>query len=108
MRSYLVRPRLFPLIVVAALVLCGWALAAASNPTPAEGLTNCSVSDLSISSDENAFLALINEYRADNDALPLAYSSNLNRMATWLATDMVANNYFSHTDSLGRTFGTRL
>ena len=34
-------------------------------------------------------------------------STNLNRASTWMAADMGAKNYFSHTDSLGRSPSTR-
>jgi uncharacterized protein YkwD len=75
---------------------------------PAEALTNCSVADFSVSGEEQAFLTLINEYRAQNGLGALQLSSGLNRMASWHATDMATKNYFSHTDSLGRSFSTRL
>ncbi len=75
---------------------------------PVAALTNCSVSDTGISSEEQAFLGLINQYRAQNGAPALSISTGLTRMATWHATDMATKNYFSHTDSLGRSFSTRL
>jgi hypothetical protein len=74
----------------------------------AEALTNCSVADYSINSEEQAFLGLINDYRAQNGAPALQISTGLSRMSSWHATDMATKNYFDHTDSLGRSFGTRL
>ncbi|MGE3421813.1 MAG: CAP domain-containing protein [Dehalococcoidia bacterium] len=73
----------------------------------ASALTNCSVSDNSIDAEEQAFLGLINNYRAQNGLQALTMSTNLNRSATWMAVDMGAKNYFSHTDSLGRSPSTR-
>jgi hypothetical protein len=74
---------------------------------PAEALTNCTVSD-SFDSEEQAFLALINNYRAQNGRAALTASVNLNRASAWMAKDMATKNYFSHTDSLGRSAGTRI
>jgi uncharacterized protein YkwD len=52
--------------------------------------------------EEQAFLGTINNYRAQNGLGPLALNDSLNNVARWMANDMAANNYFSHTDSLGR------
>jgi len=73
----------------------------------ADALTNCTVSDFSMDAEEQAFLVLINNYRAQNGRTALSASTNLNRAATWHATDMGAKKYFSHTDSLGRDPSTR-
>ena len=51
----------------------------------------------------NSFLAVINNYRAQNGAEPLQISSSLTSAAQWLANDMAAKNYLSHTDSQGRS-----
>jgi uncharacterized protein YkwD len=74
---------------------------------PAEALTNCTVTD-SFDSEEQAFLALINNYRAQNGRSTLTASVNLNRAAAWMANDMGTKNYFSHTDSAGRSASTRI
>ena len=73
----------------------------------ASALTNCTVSDMSVDSEEQAFLGLINSYRSQNGLGALSTSTNLNRSSTWLAADMGAKSYFSHTDSLGRSPSTR-
>lgn len=73
----------------------------------ARALTNCTVADNSIDAEEQAFLGLINDYRTQNGLGALTMSTNLNRSATWMAADMGAKNYFSHTDSLGRSPSTR-
>ena len=74
---------------------------------PASALTNCTVSSTAIDSEEQAFLGLINNYRAQNGLGALSISTNLTRAATWHSTDMGQNNYFSHTDLLGRSPSTR-
>jgi len=80
----------------------------AGTARPAAALSNCSVSDTTFDSEEQQFLQLINQYRAQNGLSTLSVSTNLNRSATWMARDLAVNNYFSHTDSLGRSPGTRI
>lgn len=55
-----------------------------------------------IDAEEQAFLKLINDYRAQNGLGALRVSMALTRAADWMSTDMAAKNYFNHTDSLGR------
>jgi len=50
----------------------------------------------------------INRFRARNGRAQLCYSSRIAAAAWWLAGDMAAKNYFSHTDSQGRNGGQRL
>jgi uncharacterized protein YkwD len=76
-----------PLLVV----LAASALAT-SSPRQAEALD----------SEEQAFLTIINNYRAQNGLGALAIDPQLSDVARWMANDLAANNYFSHTDSLGR------
>ena len=92
---------------LAALLIAAGAFTAMGDGTPARALTNCTVSDNSVDAQEAAFLTLINSYRAQNGLPALAMSTNLNRAATWLAVDLATKNYFSHTDSLGRSPSTR-
>lgn len=92
-------------VLAAALLLLG--SATLQRPPAAYALTNCTVSDNTVDAQEQAFLGLINNYRAQNGKGALTMSVNLNRAATWLAVDMGAKNYFSHTDSLGRSPSTR-
>jgi uncharacterized protein YkwD len=58
--------------------------------------------------EEQAFLSMINNYRAQNGLGPLAVNDSLTGVARWMANDMAANDYFSHTDSLGRDPFTRM
>jgi uncharacterized protein YkwD len=75
----------------------------AGGARPAEALTNCNVEDMTFDAQEQQFLKLINQYRAQNGKSALTVSTNLNRAATWMARDLAVNRYFSHTDSLGRS-----
>ena len=59
-------------------------------------------SALALDVEEQAFLGIINDYRAANALAPLSANSQLNDIARWMSQDMVANDYFGHTDSLGR------
>lgn len=55
-----------------------------------------------LDSEEQTFLATINDYRAQNGLGPLSENSTLDNDARWMANDMATHNYFSHEDSLGR------
>lgn len=102
-------PRLFPPLLASFLAVGLLVATAVMQPArPVLALTNCTVSDLSIDSEERAFLTLINNYRASKGAGALTMSDALNRAATWHATDMATKGYFSHTDSLGRSSNTRM
>jgi uncharacterized protein YkwD len=61
-----------------------------------------------LDTEQAAFLTLINNYRAQNGVGPLQVSVALQNSSQWMSTDMATRNYFSHTDSLGRTPGTRI
>jgi uncharacterized protein YkwD len=94
----------FALAVAAGLLTPGGGV----RPSPAEALTNCNVNDLTVDAEEQAFLTLINQYRAQNGLQALGIDQHLNRASSFLAQDMATNNYFSHTDSFGRGLGPRL
>ncbi len=63
---------------------------------------------MALDGEEQAFLGLINQYRAANGLGALSLDGQLNSAALWMSQDMAANNYFSHTDSLGRDPFTRM
>lgn len=75
--------------------------------TPARAAGECSVDNAALDGEEAAFLSLINQYRSAHGLGALSTSANLMRSATWLAADMGARGYFSHTDRLGRNTSTR-
>jgi uncharacterized protein YkwD len=96
-----------PALAAAGILVLG--AVAIGGGTAAHALTNCTVSDsaVALDSQETAFLGLINSYRASNGLAALTLSTNLNRSSAWMANDLGANNYFAHTDSLGRDPSTR-
>ena len=100
--------RYVPAAGLAAILLAILAVAAQPLRT-ASALTNCTVADADVALDaeEARFLQLINNYRAQYGLGPLTVSANLNRAAAWMALDMGQKNYFSHTDSLGRSPSAR-
>ena len=55
-----------------------------------------------LDSEEQTFLSIINNYRSTQGLGTLALDPQLNGVALWMANDMASNDYFSHTDSLGR------
>ena len=61
-----------------------------------------------LDSEEWAFLTLINNFRAQNGSGPLQVSVTLESSSKWMSNDLSSKNYFSHTDSLGRSAGARL
>jgi uncharacterized protein YkwD len=67
-----------------------------------------SAADPVLDAEEKAFCKQINQYRAQNGKSALRVSVSLTNASKWLSKDMATKNYFSHTDSLGRTFSTRL
>jgi len=75
----------------------------AAAPPAADALSNCDVSDASLDGEEQAFLGLINAYRAKSGAPALRIDAALTRASTWMANDLARRSGFSHTDSLGRS-----
>ncbi len=96
--------RLFVAAIVA-LALMG--LHAAGTTRHAEAITNCDVQDLTYEQEEADFLTLINDYRASKGKDPLTVSQHLNQAASWQAHSLATEDYFSHTDSSGRTASAR-
>ncbi len=89
-------PRFAPILALALLTLAVISPAVASAADP--------VLDV----EERAFCTQINQYRVQNGRAPLQLSVSLTNASEWMSTDLATNNYFSHTDSLGRTFVPRL
>ncbi len=61
-----------------------------------------------LDSEEWSFMDIINAHRQDLGLGKLRVSLKLTTAAEWMSNDMVANNRFSHTDSLGRGLEGRL
>ncbi len=53
--------------------------------------------------EEQAFVVLLNDYRGQNGLGALSIDSSIQSAAEWMSADMGEKNYFSHTDSLGRS-----
>lgn len=72
--------------------------------------TNCNVASnkLSMSASEKELLKLINDYRQQNGAGPLAPQAQLQQAAAWLSNHMATGGPFDHTDGLGRSPEQRL
>ena len=87
------RPFLASLLAIAVAVVAVVAVAGA--PRGAEA-------DPAIDAEEQAFLGIINSYRAQNGLGTLSLNTELNNAGDWMSNDMAAKDYFSHTDSLGR------
>ncbi len=64
--------------------------------------------DPQLDSEEQAFVTLINNYRAQNALGPLSIDWEMQASSDWMSNDMGVNAYFSHTDSLGRDPWTRM
>lgn len=58
--------------------------------------------DPALDSEEQAFVTLINNYRAQNGAGPLTVVTTISNASDWMSADMGQEAYFDHTDSLGR------
>ena len=86
-------------IAVAGASSMAWSI----HPRTAGALTNCDTSTAALDASELKVIADINAFRAENGLPPLKISPNLSRAAAFMVDDMLAKNYFSHTDSLGRS-----
>ncbi len=77
---------------------------------PVRALNNCTVSDaeISLDSEEQAFLTLINNYRTQNGRGALSTTTSLNRASAWMANDLGVKAYFSHDEPSGRNWSQRL
>ncbi|MCK9518498.1 MAG: CAP domain-containing protein [Dehalococcoidia bacterium] len=84
------------------LALLGFVLIVPS-PQSAGAATNCAGGTPSIDAEEQAFLGLLNSYRAQNGLSALSLNPTLNQAAAWMANDLATNRYFAHADSLGRS-----
>lgn len=92
-------PFLFATFLVAA--------AALDHPAPANASTVCDAPDAFIDDQEAAFVGLLNDYRASSGLAPVSLDISLIESAGWLAGDLGYRNYFSHTDSFGRSIQSR-
>lgn len=96
-----------PLAAVALLCLLAGARLAAGGAAHAGG--PCDAGGLDFDASERTMLELVNAARAGHALTPLVPNVTLTRAAAWKSADPSAGRVtFSHTDSLGRDFGTRM
>lgn len=95
--------RCFAAIVLGVLLTMPFAQSTASRVSAAG---DCTV-DATMDSEEQAFLTLINNHRAQNGLGPLTASYMLTKAAAWKSKDMATNNYFAH-DDLSRNWVQRI
>jgi uncharacterized protein YkwD len=93
--------RVLRVLLAGGLAVAALFLIAPGTTRHSEAIANCSAV-ASTDSAEEAFLGVINNYRAANGLQPLTISANLNRAAEWMAQDLAKRPFLSHTDSLGR------
>ena len=95
------RPSLWGWVVAAlaaVLLIAPGAAAAPAEPVGiVDSLTAPSSADACVDSEEIAFLALINDYRAASGMPPLSVSASLSSAAAYHSIDMAANGYLAHT-----------
>lgn len=83
-------------------VLGGAVLAAVLTAVSLAGsLGRGATASVQLDPEEQAFVVLLNDYRAQNGLGPLSIDSSIQSAAEWMSADMGENDYFSHTDSLG-------
>ena len=61
-----------------------------------------------LDSEENTLWTLLNDYRQANGVQPDGLNDQRVAAAEWMSSDMAANDYCSHTDSLGRDARQRM
>ncbi len=94
-------------VALAGIVAMAVAFAVAERATPRTlAAGDCTV-DATMDTEEQAFLVLINNYRAQNNLPPLAASYTLTKASAWKSRDLGTNNYFAH-DDLSRTWVQRI
>ncbi|WP_322796036.1 CAP domain-containing protein [Tepidiforma sp.] len=108
MHAVPLRPLLLARAGAVALLL-GLALAPQAAP-PALAAGPCDVPDpvAALDTEEQAFLRLLNDYRASLGLRSVALDPALTRGAAWMAIDLADRQALDHTDSLGRSPWTRL
>jgi len=72
------------------------------------GSTSQTSAAIVLDPEEQAFVTLINNYRAQNGVGALTIDPSIQGAAEWMSADMGQYNYFSHTDHLGQTPWTRM
>lgn len=96
--------KLWPLLLAGAFILAALAFL----PEKAFPATICApVTEATPDAAEDAFMPLLNAYRAQDGLPALSASPRLSQAAAWMANDLATHDYFSHVSSDGRTFVQR-
>ncbi len=96
--------RITSIAAAAALLFSVWAMV---GPEAAVAQGPCAATATAFDVEEQAFVAALNDYRADRGLAPLIPTITLRRSALWHAGDMAQRDYFAHNDSIGRDPSTR-
>ncbi|HSP54861.1 MAG TPA: CAP domain-containing protein, partial [Dehalococcoidia bacterium] len=80
-------------------LLIGAVMGALAGIRPA---TSAPAAAVTLDSEEQQFLNLINDYRGGQGLPTLSIDPQLEAASRWMSTDMAMNDFFSHYDSLGR------
>lgn len=101
------------LITVAALLLSLFVIVSqtqkSQDPRTRAQITNCTVlsADLTVDTEEQKMLILLNNFRKQKGAPQLKISQSLTRSASWMSQDMATTKKLDHTDSLNRSSSKR-
>jgi uncharacterized protein YkwD len=91
-------------------LLCALALVLVALPgraaSPAAAAGSCATTE-TFDAEEQAFLLLLNNHRAQNGLEPVVLSYTLSRAAQWKSVDLGVNRYFAH-DDLTRSWVQRI
>lgn len=89
------------------LVITVFGIAQSVNSPGARAAGPCAAAATPLDAEETAFLDALNAYRTQRGLVALKPVVTLRRSTLWHAADMSTRNYFSHTDSAGRSPGRR-
>ncbi len=84
--------------LAALLLIVGATTVLAGRAAPAASAAGDCTADAALDSEEQLFIQLINNHRAQNGRPALAASYKLSKASQWKSNDMGAQNYFAHDD----------
>lgn len=86
---------------------CGSAASGASSESASETPPGTDATGLKLSCEEAKFVTLLNMYRESQGRSTIQVSEAGVQSSRWHGEDMIAKNYFSHTEPNGRDFSAR-
>ncbi|MEX0750839.1 MAG: CAP domain-containing protein [Dehalococcoidia bacterium] len=93
-------------VLCTSLLVALFAIGLTRDTPRAQAAGDCNINE-TVDAEEQAFLKLINQHRAQNGRAPLGLSYTLSRAAAWKSKDLGVNAYFAH-DDLNRTRAQRI